>query len=264
MGNCLKIQLKEVVQNSTLPVFGALNINGFSNKEMHISVKPINNRTLTVINNGVSSTISALTEITIAAGTKCSINKASDIIDIRMETEDAYIYSGLVDLRLLSADGVYIAHRGKFEPSLLPQSDIFYYIFFTYCRPADVSSFKNWLKTHKFTNLYLNIFDNTTTTMREMAEFGTNQPSTVSIPNSTITGVWEDFVAKRVVLGQTDGNVRAHYFNTKITLNNTATTYTDYNVNVSWSVSGDNTLVTSGDISTTIHVNSDGSWTRIS
>lgn len=79
------------------------------------------------------------------------------------------------------------------------------------------------------------------------------------------TGTIEGFVAKQVAKGRTaqstNMEITAYNYAPQITFKGSACAAKS---KVSWAASGENTVVTCNSVSTTIHVNSDGTWTRVS
>ena len=84
--------------------------------------------------------------------------------------------------------------------------------------------------------------------------------------NRGITGSIEDFVAGRVFEGQASSPSTVSFYDGEshsITFNDAELPHIG-STNLTWSASGNNTVITYGSNSTTIHVNSDGTWTRVS
>lgn len=81
--------------------------------------------------------------------------------------------------------------------------------------------------------------------------------------SSLIEGTVEDFVAMQNISGRASYNAGTNFgfYNTKIKFNDA---YIYFEKSLSWEASGENTVITYGEDSTTIHVNSDGTWTRVS
>ena len=121
---------------------------------------------------------------------------------------------------------------------------------------------------HKATLVNLNIMYNNFVD-GTMFEYGRLKALTSGIGvayNRGITGSIEDFVAGRVFEGQSSSPSTVSFFDGEshsITFNDAALPHAG-STNLTWSASGDNTVITYGSNSTTIHVNSDGSWTRVS
>lgn len=87
--------------------------------------------------------------------------------------------------------------------------------------------------------------------------------STLKLSGYGIVGDLEGFVANRVAkCSQNSGSVNMDIFDTVgVKFNNVSTAGSS---TLSWSASGDNIVVTWRNNTTTIHVNSDGTWTRVS
>lgn len=84
--------------------------------------------------------------------------------------------------------------------------------------------------------------------------------------NRGITGSIEDFVAGRVFEGQKSSPSTISFYDGErhsITFKDSELPHVG-SANLTWSASGDNTVINYGSNSTTIHINSDGTWTRVS
>lgn len=122
--------------------------------------------------------------------------------------------------------------------------------------------------------LLLPVFGNT---LKKISVSGTLECSTATLgkfkaltkfPNtlgSLISGDLEDFVAQQVKLGNTEKTLPSVFIggNGRVKFNNAVVSSAASYV-LSWSASGNNTAITLGSSSTTIHVNNDGTWERVS
>ena len=285
MANCLVTQLKEVVQNNNLEIFGRGEFELFNGGTNYIQFNA--GTKITVISGDL--TLNGKTEITIpdAGGSLNDVvasgngiiavsNKyAIFAINIAGQFDSkAIAYSALKNLTLTR----YSSSRCNDEIRI---SD------FVNCPLKSITINSNYNLVGSYGDLMdlgftdVKIYNAGGLTLQnfkiKMYDLGRNTNTNtfgsimVAIKTNNVSGSIEDFVAARKVAGQSasESNVTFTYLGNSATIYYKGVIVGNKQTNIiTWTANGDNTNISynNGETTniTTIHVNADGSWTRVS
>lgn len=269
--SCLQTKLKEVVNNDKLPKVGELVLYINSTSTINTSIiKQGDNPVELRASSGVTIT-SGGTKYPKFTGTGCAfVKEKSAIIELITSSNmnDPYITLKYEDIKYCSQlQNLAIYNNNVDGLNSVENLNVFPILAFMIANYnltgnlANCTTLKNTLQTLSIKNI-----TGLHSTMSDLGQF--KVLSRIEGWDSTVfSGALEDFVSHRYILGETYKNgdlyIRYPHFNENVTFLGSSITPMQEGT-LQWSVSGDDVSVTWGGESTIIHVNNDGTWTRVS
>lgn len=284
MENCLKRQLKGIVNNPNLEKYGVLSFivtqktiaSGQETNAQKLTITLSSPAKITANGGGhIGNSLSDITHTSLDLVTGVN-NVFFENADFTADLSNKYVLTGLETpmtnstLSIIKYDVnalhrldalTKIVHNGDLDGKLeeIPASCLTLYITNSNVQ-GDMSKLSGRNIKSTGNSLIFTICPNLT---GSVFGFANDITSYQLVYSSKISGNVEDLVAIRKNAGQTSS-----VSSIPLQLGGTQVKFNDATVNaqksLSWVASGDNTVITLGSDTTTIHVNANGSWTRIS